>query len=178
MRSRAAAILAALSLIFLAACGGSASDEAADGATDTASSGEENTVSQDTAGVEVSGAADAKPEITIPDSEPPAELVIADLSEGDGEEVEAGASVTTHYVGVSWSTKEQFDSSWDRGEPITFPLSGVITGWQEGIPGMKVGGRRLLVIPPDMAYGDNPPPGAPIKPGETLVFVIDLVSKG
>jgi peptidylprolyl isomerase len=128
------------------------------------------------AGVQVTGDAGAKPEITIPDTEPPTTLHWVDLIEGDGAEVAAGATVTTHYVGVSWSTGEQFDSSWDRGEPIQFPLAGVITGWQEGIPGMKVGGRRLLVIPPDLGYGEAGTPGGPIGPNETLVFVIDMVS--
>ena len=125
-------------------------------------------------GVEVSGAADAKPEFTIPEGEPPTELEVFDIVEGDGAEVGAGATVATHYVGKSWSTGKQFDSSWDRGEPISFPLSGVIAGWTQGIPGMKVGGRRLLVIPPDLGYGEAGA-GADIGPGETLVFVIDLV---
>lgn len=125
-------------------------------------------------GVEVSGAADAKPEFTIPEGEPPTELEIFDIVEGDGAEASANATVTTHYVGKSWSTGKQFDSSWDRGEPISFPLSGVIAGWTQGIPGMKVGGRRMLVIPPDLGYGEAGA-GADIGPGETLVFIIDLV---
>lgn len=125
-------------------------------------------------GVTVTGAMDEKPQITVPDTEPPTELEITDLVVGDGEEVPPGATVTTHYTGVSWSTGEEFDSSWSRGEPTSFPLDGVISGWTEGIPGMKVGGRRLLVIPPEQAYGDQSPTPA-IKPGETLVFVIDMV---
>ncbi len=128
----------------------------------------------DGAGVQVSGDLGSKPDVTLPAAEAPAELVVVDLTEGDGAEVAPGATVTTHYVGKSWSTGKQFDASWDRGEPISFPLSGVIAGWTRGIPGMKVGGRRLLIIPPDMGYGDQSPTPA-IKPGETLVFAIDLV---
>jgi peptidylprolyl isomerase len=103
------------------------------------------------------------------------ELVITDEVEGSGDEVTPGATVTAHYVGVSASTGSQFDASWDRGDPISFPLDGVIRGWSEGLVGMKVGGRRTLVIPGDMAYGANPPPGAGIAPNETLVFTVDLV---
>jgi peptidylprolyl isomerase len=113
--------------------------------------------------------------VKIPDGSPPKELQIEDISKGSGAEVKAGDTVTVQYVGVSWSTGKQFDSSWDRGEPATFPLGNVIEGWQEGIPGMKEGGRRRLTIPPDKAYGAEPPPGSGIAPNETLVFVIDLI---
>jgi peptidylprolyl isomerase len=106
---------------------------------------------------------------------PVSELIITDEVEGSGDEVTAGATVTAHYVGVSASSGEQFDASWDRGAPISFPLNGVIQGWSEGLVGMKVGGRRTLVIPGAMAYGANPPPGAGIAPNETLVFTVDLV---
>ena len=107
--------------------------------------------------------------------EPATALIITDEVDGTGEEVTAGATVTAHYVGVSASTGAQFDASWDRGEPISFPLDGVIQGWSEGLIGMRVGGRRTLVIPGPMAYGSNPPPGAGIAPDETLVFTVDLV---
>jgi peptidylprolyl isomerase len=123
-------------------------------------------------------AGETKPEIEIPDGDPPCDLVIQDIKEGDGAEAEEGATVTVHYVGVSWSTGEEFDASWDGGEPIPLSLGQVIDGWKEGIPGMKEGGRRQLIIPPDLAYGDAPPPGSTIEPGETLVFVIDLVEVG
>ena len=103
------------------------------------------------------------------------ELVITDEVEGGGDEVTTGATVTAHYVGVSASTGSQFDASWDRGAPISFPLDGVIQGWSQGLLGMKVGGRRTLVIPGHMAYGAHPPPGAGIAPNETLVFTVDLV---
>jgi peptidylprolyl isomerase len=116
---------------------------------------------------------DTKPDVEVPDGAPPCELVIQDIVKGSGAEAEEGATVTVHYVGVSWSTGEQFDASWDGAGPATFPLSGVIPGWQEGIPGMNEGGRRQLIIPPDLAYGAQGRPG--IAPNETLVFVIDLL---
>jgi peptidylprolyl isomerase len=132
-------------------------------------------VTTDTAGVEVAGDLDSKPQIALPGGNPPDTLVTADLVEGDGAAARPGGQVTAHYVGVSWSSGTQFDASWDRGTPIAFPLDGVIQGWSQGLPGMKVGGRRLLVIPPELAYGRRPPPGAGIAPGETLVFVVDLI---
>ena len=114
-----------------------------------------------------------KPEIDVPEGPAPTELVTEDLTVGDGAEAVSGGEVTVHYVGVDYETGEQFDSSWDRGESITFPLSGLIQGWQEGIPGMKVGGRRELICPPEKAYG---PAGAGhFLSGKTLVFVIDLL---
>ena len=96
-----------------------------------------------------------KPEITIPAEDPPAELVIDDITVGDGDEAAAGQGVTVHYVGVSWSTGAEFDASWNRMEPFRFGLgqSQVIQGWDEGVQGMKVGGRRRLTIPPHMGYG-------------------------
>lgn len=103
------------------------------------------------------------------------ELVITDDVAGEGDEVTEGATVTAHYVGVSASTGAQFDASWDRGAPISFPLDRVIEGWSRGLVGMKVGGRRTLVIPGHLAYGPNPPPGSGIAPNETLVFTVDLV---
>jgi peptidylprolyl isomerase len=103
------------------------------------------------------------------------ELVITDDVVGSGDEVSEGATVTAHYVGVSASSGAQFDASWDRGAPISFPLDGVIQGWSQGLIGMKVGGRRTLVIPGHLAYGSHPPPGAGIAPDETLLFTVDLV---
>lgn len=108
-------------------------------------------------------------------TDPVSELVVTDDVVGTGDEVTEGATVTAHYVGVSASTGEQFDASWDHGAPISFPLDRVIRGWSEGLIGMKVGGRRTLVIPGDMAYGPNPPPGAGIAPNETLVFTVDMI---
>lgn len=114
-----------------------------------------------------------KPEIDFIEGDAPTELVITDLEVGDGAEAYPGAQVDVHYVGVDFETGEQFDASWDRGQSIQFPLSGLIKGWQDGIPGMKVGGRRQLVCPPALAYG---PAGSGHRlGGRTLVFVIDLL---
>ncbi len=117
-----------------------------------------------------------KPDVTIPAGEPPADLVIEELTEGDGAEAASGRNVMVHYVGVAWSSGEQFDASWDRGESFDFRLGAgqVIQGWDEGVQGMKVGGRRRLTIPPHMGYGSRGAGGA-IKGGETLVFVVDLL---
>jgi peptidylprolyl isomerase len=118
-----------------------------------------------------------KPEVDFPGGEPPANLEITDIWEGDGKEAKAGDTVEVNYVGVAFSTGEEFDASWNRGEPLSFQLGAgrVIAGWDQGIQGMKVGGRRQLIIPPDLAYG-NRGAGNVIKPGETLIFVCDLVS--
>lgn len=113
-----------------------------------------------------------KPEIEFIEGPAPTELVITDLVVGDGAEAVPGGRVEVHYVGVDFETGEQFDASWDRGESITFPLAGLIAGWQDGIPGMRVGGRRQLVIPPALAYGES---GSHRLAGRTLVFVIDLL---
>ena len=105
-----------------------------------------------------------------------AELETVDEVDGEGKEATPGSTVTAHYVGAVASTGEVFDSSWERGQPAVFPLDGVIAGWSEGIPGMKEGGRRTLVIPAALAYGDTPPPGSGIPAGADLVFTVDLVS--
>ena len=117
-----------------------------------------------------------KPEIDFPDGPPPTELEVTDLTEGDGAEATAGSTVSVHYVGVAHSTGEQFDASYDRGSPLQFRLGvgQVISGWDTGVQGMKVGGRRKLVIPPHLAYGDRGAGGV-IQPGESLIFVVDLI---
>lgn len=116
-----------------------------------------------------------KPTVDVPKTAPD-KLVTKDLIVGKGLEATAGKTVTMNYVGVSFSDKQQFDASWDRGQPLPFVLGtgNVIPGWDQGIVGMKVCGRRLLVIPPDLGYGAAG--NGPIKPNETLVFVVDLVS--
>ena len=118
-----------------------------------------------------------KPDVSIPAGEPPAELLIEDITVGDGKTAQSGNIVEVHYVGVACSTNRQFDASWDRGETFDFRLGAgqVIRGWDEGVAGMKVGGRRRLTLPPHMGYGDRGAPGA-IKGGETLVFVVDLLN--
>ena len=117
-----------------------------------------------------------KPEIDFPGGEPPAELQITDVTVGEGAEAVAGSTAVVHYVGVAFSTGEEFDASYDRGDTLDFPLGAgrVIAGWDQGVAGMKVGGRRQLVIPPHLAYGDRGAGGA-IAPGETLIFLVDLV---
>ncbi len=119
----------------------------------------------------------AKPKVTVPDGPAPKTLEVKEIVEGDGAEAKAGDEVTVQYVGVGYDSKEEFDSSWSRSEPFTFTLGAgeVIKGWDQGIAGMKVGGRRELTIPANLAYG---PTGSPpvIGPNETLIFVVDLVA--
>ena len=117
-----------------------------------------------------------KPSITIPEGQPPTELVIDDEIVGDGAEATIGTRVIVHYAGVAWSTGKEFDASWDRNDTFGFRLGAreVIEGWDKGVAGMKVGGRRRLTIPAEMGYGSRGAGGA-IKGGETLVFVVDLV---
>ena len=125
----------------------------------------------------MSANASEKPEIDFPGGEPPAELEITDVTVGTGEEASAGHTAVVHYDGVAFSTGEEFDASWNRGEPFSFRLGAgnVIAGWDRGVQGMKVGGRRKLVIPPDLGYGERGA-GSAIAPGETLIFVVDLLS--
>lgn len=120
-----------------------------------------------------------KPEVTVPDGEPPAQLEETELIEGTGKEAKSGDKVTVQYVGVGYESEEEFDSSWSRNEPFPFTLGAgeVIPGWDQGVAGMKVGGRRELVIPPELAYGEAGAPPA-IGPNETLIFVVDLVEVG
>jgi peptidylprolyl isomerase len=114
-----------------------------------------------------------KPEIEFVGEEAPGELVITDVEVGTGAEATPGATVDVHYLGVDFESGEEFDSSWSRGQSINFPLGSLIAGWQQGIPGMKVGGRRQLVCPPELAYG--PAGGGHRLSGRTLIFVIDLL---
>ena len=120
--------------------------------------------------------ANEKPQVDIPDEPPSYQLEIDDIAVGEGEEATSGSTVEVHYVGVSWQTKEQFDASWDRGQTFKFGLGKgqVIPGWDQGLAGMKVGGRRRITIPPNLAYGKRGAGGV-IGPDETLVFVVDLV---
>jgi peptidylprolyl isomerase len=117
-----------------------------------------------------------KPEIDFPEGAPPSDLQVTDITVGDGGEATSGSTVNVHYVGVAHSTGEEFDASYNRGEPLSFRLGAgqVIAGWDRGVTGMKVGGRRKLVIPPHLGYGDRGAGGV-ISPGETLIFVVDLV---
>lgn len=146
--------------------------------------GDDESTTDSTATTESSGSSESsaspegqKPTITVPDGAPPKKLEINDLRVGSGPEAKAGDEVTVQYVGVGYDSEEEFDASWDRGEPFTFQLGAgmVIPGWDQGVEGMKVGGQRELIIPSDLAYG---PAGSPpvIGPNETLIFVVDLVS--
>ena len=119
----------------------------------------------------------SKPTVSIPSTNPPDDLAIEDLTVGTGKEATKGTNVEVHYVGVAWSTGKQFDASWDRNEAFEFRLGAgqVIAGWDQGVAGMKVGGRRSLTIPAHLGYG-NQGAGGVIKGGETLVFVVDLLN--
>ncbi|MGK5543666.1 FKBP-type peptidyl-prolyl cis-trans isomerase [Streptomyces sp. URMC 127] len=119
-----------------------------------------------------------KPEIDFPEGPAPTDLEITEIWEGDGAVAKAGDFVKVHYVGVAFSTGEEFDASWNRGKPLEFKLGAgqVIEGWDKGIQGMKVGGRRKLVIPAHLAYGERGAGGGVIAPGETLIFVCDLIA--
>jgi peptidylprolyl isomerase len=121
--------------------------------------------------------ANEKPQVEVPSDQPPSyQLELDDITVGEGDEAVPGRVVEVHYVGVSWSSGEQFDSSWDRGDTFKFGLGKgqVIRGWDEGVAGMKVGGRRRITIPPNLAYGKRGAGGV-IGPDETLVFVVDLI---
>jgi len=171
-RKLAIALLVAL-LTVVAGCGGDdSSDESA--ATPEATAAETPGVTP--SATDTPQAPAKKPAVEVPKGKPPKKLVIKDLREGTGPAAQAGQTVTVQYVGANFKDGKQFDASWDRGEPFSFPLGGgqVIQGWDQGLQGMKVGGRRMLVIPPDLGYG---PQGQPpvIKPNETLVFVVDLL---
>ena len=119
----------------------------------------------------------AKPEVEVPEGGPSYQLEIEDIEVGEGEEATPGQIVEVHYVGVAWSNGEQFDASWDRGDTFKFGLGKgqVIPGWDQGVAGMKVGGRRRITIPPNLAYG---PAGGHFLGGKTLIFVIDLIKVG
>ncbi len=153
----------------LAACGG---DD--DSTTETSTT----TTTQESAPPQSDSAADkTKPKVSVPQGAPPKQLEVKDIEEGSGAEAKAGDSVTVQYVGVNYKSGKEFDASWDRGEPFAFQLGAgmVIPGWDQGVEGMKVGGRRELIIPPELGYGEA---GAPpsIPPNEALIFVVDLVA--
>lgn len=166
---RLLALFLLVGLLVLAGCGGD--DNAGDESTATPEA-----TATEAAPAPTETPAASKPTVKVPKGNPPKKLIVKDLKEGTGAAATPGSTVTVQYVGVNYKGGKQFDASWDRGEPFSFPLGAgqVIKGWDVGVAGMKVGGRRMLVIPPDQGYG---PQGSPpvIKPNETLVFVIDLV---
>lgn len=158
--------IAACLLLALAGCGGGSSSSKSESTSEAGASAE----------APEGQAPNKKPKVTVPKGAPPKQLETKDLIEGEGAEAKAGDEVTVQYVGVNYKTGKEFDASWDRGEPFTFTLGAgmVIPGWDQGVEGMKVGGRRELIIPPELGYGSTGSPPA-IPPNETLVFVVDLV---
>ena len=181
--SRLPTVLACLSLaLFAAACGDDDEQETAapPEETATATATETPAATGEIDSSAISKDLSEKPAVAQPSGEPPTELQKTDIVKGKGKAAKAGDIVSVQYVGNSWSTGAQFDASWDRGgEPFQFPLGAgrVIPGWDQGVAGMKRGGRRLLVIPPDLAYGAQSPSPA-IAPNETLIFVVDLKQIG
>ena len=182
MRSKL--ILLTLALVLtagIAACGEDDEPASGSGAESAATATPTETASAD--GVEaivqaIGKDTKSKPEIPAPQGDPPSELVVRDIVKGKGPGAKAGDNLSMQYAGNSWSTGQQFDASWDRGaQPFTFPLGAgqVIPGWDQGLVGLRKGGRRLLIIPPDMGYGPNGTPDGAIAPNETLIFVVDRV---
>jgi peptidylprolyl isomerase len=157
--------IAALLAIAAFGCGGG------DSSTESSEAGAQAAPSEAGAGKK------SKPEVTVPDGAPPKKLVVKEIAAGSGAEAKKGDEVTVQYVGVNYKRGDQFDASWDRHEPFSFTLGAgmVIPGWDQGIEGMKVGGRRELIIPPELAYGPSGSPPA-IPPNETLIFVVDLLA--
>jgi peptidylprolyl isomerase len=176
---RAAALAAPLATLLaagvLAGCGGDSSGDVGE------PSGTQEPKAAQTAAPEAGDPKDlsVKPQVGKPTGDPPTELVKRDIVKGKGKRAKDGDDVTVDYVGVSWSTGEQFDASWDSGQPFSFTLGAgqVIPGWDQGVAGMRAGGRRELIIPPDLAYG---PQGRPpvIAQNETLIFIVDLKKIG
>jgi peptidylprolyl isomerase len=175
---RLAPILIACLALFVAGCG--SDDDSSSGSSESTATSTESSSqspSESSGAEESSGGKKTKPEVTVPSGAPPKKLEIEELEKGAGATAKAGDEVTVQYVGVGYDSEEEFDSSWSRSEPFTFGLGAgqVIPGWDQGIEGMKVGGRRELIIPSNLAYG---PAGSPpvIGPNETLIFVVDLLA--
>jgi FKBP-type peptidyl-prolyl cis-trans isomerase len=172
--------VAALALA-LGACGDDDNDSAGSAAATTQTGTESSAPAPDETSSEISTDLSQKPAVSPPGGDPPTSLVKRDIVEGKGKVARTGDTVTVQYVGVNFSNGAEFDASWNSGQPFTFPLGAgqVIPGWDQGVKGMRVGGRRELIIPPDLAYGPQGSPPA-IGPNETLVFVVDLeqVRKG
>ena len=170
MKRLALILLACVALLAVAGCGGGGDDSSSEA---TSGSSEATT----TAKKAKPGAKKTKPKVAVPSGPPPKQLEIEEIEEGTGAEAKKGDAVSVQYVGVGYESQEEFDSSWSRNEPFSFQLGAgmVIPGWDQGVEGMKVGGRRELIIPPELAYGEAGSPPA-IGPNETLIFVIDLLA--
>ncbi|HEV7364001.1 MAG TPA: FKBP-type peptidyl-prolyl cis-trans isomerase [Solirubrobacteraceae bacterium] len=172
---RRAALILVVSVLVLAGCGGGGKDKST-ASTAAAPAATATATAPGAAGAGGTTQLQTKPKVTVPSGKPPTKLVIRDIVKGTGATAQAGDTVSVHYVGVSYANRKQFDASWDRHQPFTFQLGGgmVIPGWDQGIVGMKVNGRRELIIPPALGYGAQGQPPA-IAPNDTLVFVIDLL---
>jgi peptidylprolyl isomerase len=172
---RLLALLGLLAVTGLAACG----DDEGEADTAPPPAAEEQTQTEPTQSEQRQALEDTstKPAIPRPSGSPPRKLEKDDIVRGKGPAAKAGDTVTVHYAGVTFSTGQEFDASWNRGQPFSLPLGAgqVIPGWDEGLVGMKVGGRRMLTIPPEMAYGQQGTPDGSIGPNETLVFVVDML---
>jgi peptidylprolyl isomerase len=180
VRTKLITLTLSLALGFgLAACGDDDDDETAAQPTPAATETPAPTFDAKALAADVPENVNRKPTVPTLEGEPPTELITEDIVKGKGPAAKPGDTLTMQYVGVSWSTNQQFDASWDRGEPFQFQLGAgmVIPGWDEGMVGIRRGGRRLLVIPPDMGYGPQGSPPA-IAPNETLVFVVDAEKIG
>jgi len=171
-RGLIAIAIALCAALAIAGCGGS--DDSTTGSTTESEA--TSTATTESPPKAESATEKTKPKVTVPSGAPPKQLEVKELEEGSGAEAKAGDKVTVQYVGVNYENGKEFDSSWSRSEPFPFSLGGgeVIPGWDQGIVGMKVGGRRELIIPPELGYGESGYPPA-IPPNETLVFVIDLL---
>jgi peptidylprolyl isomerase len=173
MSRRPLALILTAALALVAAGCGSSNDKT------TSTSASSTAATTDTAAAPATAKPRPKPKVKVPAGKPPKKLVIKDLIPGTGPAAKAGDPITVNYIGVNFADGKPFDNSYDRGQPFPFQLGGgqVIPGWDQGLVGMKVGGRRELVIPPSLAYGPSGQPPV-IKPNETLVFVVDLLSIG
>jgi peptidylprolyl isomerase len=176
--TRLVALLALIAALGLTACGDDDDDGGEDSTPPPAAQEQTETETEPSMSEQRAALEDTstKPVIPRPSGSPPRRLETEDIVRGKGRAAQAGDTVLVHYAGVTFSTGEEFDASWNTGQPFPFPLGGgqVIEGWDRGIVGMKVGGRRILTIPPELAYGAQGFPPA-IAPNETLVFVVDLL---
>ncbi|ONH58243.1 peptidylprolyl isomerase [Frankia sp. CcI49] len=172
-------VLPAVLLVPMAACSSSDAPDGTKAAPIAAPSAAATAVGEGTPAVENATDLKRKPVAAAGEGEAPSELVTKDLVAGDGKVASASSTVTIHYAGTIWKTGKQFDASWDRSTPETFPLQNTVTGFGQGIAGMKEGGRRLIVIPPDLGYGPmGGQPAAGIEADDTLVFIVDLLAVG
>ncbi len=171
-------MIALVALLAFAGCGGGSDSSSSTEASESTSAESKAPAESGKAGKSGANAdTSRKPTVTVPNGPPPTELETEEIVEGTGAEAKSGDEVTVQYVGVGYESEEEFDSSWSRNRPFPFTLgtSSVIPGWEQGVEGMKEGGRRELIIPPELAYGEAGSPPA-IGPNETLIFIVDLLA--